>query len=224
MDAALFLAKLPEAYQIFNPLVDVLPLIPLFFLVIGVRLASRCGFPLSPLGTKTGSLLIWPVSLTWAFLGARGKRQEARGKGQEARGKRQEARGKRQEARGKRQEARGGGGEDGNWELGGLQLARKSLKFSQSLLQDIGIGDAGRPVKLTLDFKPLKRLGWPYRLLGIALMTLCLLVGLNGRSPQAMALNVEAGSWTGGFVSGREFSGLYLPLWLPYLTDGGAWL
>jgi len=34
METALLLAKLPEAYQIFDPLVDVLPLIPLFFLLL----------------------------------------------------------------------------------------------------------------------------------------------------------------------------------------------
>ncbi len=31
MVAALLLAKLPEAYSIFDPLVDVLPIIPVFF-------------------------------------------------------------------------------------------------------------------------------------------------------------------------------------------------
>lgn len=34
MEAALLLAKLPEAYQIFDPLVDVLPVIPVFFLLL----------------------------------------------------------------------------------------------------------------------------------------------------------------------------------------------
>jgi len=29
-----FLAKLPEAYAIFNPIVDVMPVIPLFFLLL----------------------------------------------------------------------------------------------------------------------------------------------------------------------------------------------
>ena len=34
MEALLLLAKLPEAYQIFNPLVDALPIIPVFFLLL----------------------------------------------------------------------------------------------------------------------------------------------------------------------------------------------
>ncbi len=34
MEATLFLAKLPEAYEMFKPLVDVLPIIPLFFLLL----------------------------------------------------------------------------------------------------------------------------------------------------------------------------------------------
>ena len=88
-------------------------------------------------------------------------------------------------------------------------------------MQDIGIGDAGRPVKLTLDFKPLKRLGWPYRLLGIALMTLCLLVGLNGRSPQAMALNVEAGSWTGASFPVENFQAYTSPFGFRTSPTGG---
>ena len=41
MEAALLLAKLPEAYQIFDPLVDVLPVIPVFFLLLAfVRQAA----------------------------------------------------------------------------------------------------------------------------------------------------------------------------------------
>ncbi|KPQ39056.1 photosystem II reaction center protein K [Geitlerinema sp. P-1104] len=44
MDAALFLAKLPEAYQIFDPLVDVLPLIPLFFLLLAFVWQAAVGF------------------------------------------------------------------------------------------------------------------------------------------------------------------------------------
>jgi photosystem II PsbK protein len=40
MEAALLLAKLPEAYQIFDPLVDVLPVIPVFFLLLAFVLAS----------------------------------------------------------------------------------------------------------------------------------------------------------------------------------------
>ena len=34
MEAALLLAKLPEAYSIFEPLVNVLPVIPVFFLLL----------------------------------------------------------------------------------------------------------------------------------------------------------------------------------------------
>jgi photosystem II PsbK protein len=34
MEAAPLLAKLPEAYSIFDPLVDVLPVIPVFFLLL----------------------------------------------------------------------------------------------------------------------------------------------------------------------------------------------
>jgi photosystem II PsbK protein len=34
MEAVLLLAKLPEAYQPFAPLVDVMPVIPVFFLLL----------------------------------------------------------------------------------------------------------------------------------------------------------------------------------------------
>jgi photosystem II PsbK protein len=44
MDAAFVLAKLPEAYQIFDPLVDVLPLIPLFFLLLAFVWQAAVGF------------------------------------------------------------------------------------------------------------------------------------------------------------------------------------
>ncbi len=44
MEAALLLAKLPEAYQIFDPLVDVLPLIPLFFLLLAFVWQAAVGF------------------------------------------------------------------------------------------------------------------------------------------------------------------------------------
>ncbi|MGB5769182.1 MAG: photosystem II reaction center protein K [Crocosphaera sp.] len=44
MEAALLLAKLPEAYQIFNPLVDVLPTIPLFFLALAFVWQAAVGF------------------------------------------------------------------------------------------------------------------------------------------------------------------------------------
>ncbi len=44
MDAALLLAKLPEAYAIFDPLVDVLPLIPVFFLLLAFVWQAAVGF------------------------------------------------------------------------------------------------------------------------------------------------------------------------------------
>lgn len=43
MEAALILA-LPEAYSIFDPLVDVLPLIPLFFLALAFVWQAAVGF------------------------------------------------------------------------------------------------------------------------------------------------------------------------------------
>lgn len=44
LDAALVIAKLPEAYQPFSPLVDVLPLIPLFFLLLAFVWQAAVGF------------------------------------------------------------------------------------------------------------------------------------------------------------------------------------
>ena len=44
MDAVLFLAKLPEAYQAFDSIVDVLPLIPLFFLALAFVWQAAVGF------------------------------------------------------------------------------------------------------------------------------------------------------------------------------------
>ncbi len=44
MEAALLLASLPEAYSMFNPLVDVLPLIPLFFLLLAFVWQAAVGF------------------------------------------------------------------------------------------------------------------------------------------------------------------------------------
>jgi photosystem II PsbK protein len=44
MEAALLLAKLPEAYQVFDPLVDVLPIIPLFFLALAFVWQAAIGF------------------------------------------------------------------------------------------------------------------------------------------------------------------------------------
>ncbi|MBE9171210.1 photosystem II reaction center protein K [Pleurocapsales cyanobacterium LEGE 06147] len=44
MEAAMLLAKLPEAYQAFSPLIDVLPLIPLFFLLLAFVWQAAVGF------------------------------------------------------------------------------------------------------------------------------------------------------------------------------------
>jgi photosystem II PsbK protein len=44
MAAQIILAKLPEAYAFFNPLVDVLPIIPLFFLALAFVWQAAVGF------------------------------------------------------------------------------------------------------------------------------------------------------------------------------------
>jgi photosystem II PsbK protein len=44
MEAVLLLAKLPEAYSIFNPLVDVLPVIPVLFLALAFVWQASVGF------------------------------------------------------------------------------------------------------------------------------------------------------------------------------------
>jgi photosystem II PsbK protein len=44
MDAALVLAKLPEAYAAFDPLIDVLPIIPVFFLLLAFVWQAAVGF------------------------------------------------------------------------------------------------------------------------------------------------------------------------------------
>jgi len=44
MEAALLLAKLPEAYSIFNPVVDILPVIPVFFLLLAFVWQAAVGF------------------------------------------------------------------------------------------------------------------------------------------------------------------------------------
>ncbi len=44
MQVALLLAKLPEAYAIFDPLVDVLPIIPVFFLLLAFVWQAAVGF------------------------------------------------------------------------------------------------------------------------------------------------------------------------------------
>ncbi len=40
----MLLAKLPEAYAMFKPLVDVLPLIPVFFLLLAFVWQAAVGF------------------------------------------------------------------------------------------------------------------------------------------------------------------------------------
>ncbi len=44
MAAQIILAKLPEAYAFFDPLVDVLPIIPLFFLALAFVWQAAVGF------------------------------------------------------------------------------------------------------------------------------------------------------------------------------------
>jgi len=44
MEAAMLIAKLPEAYSIFSPLVDVLPLIPIFFFLLAFVWQAAVGF------------------------------------------------------------------------------------------------------------------------------------------------------------------------------------
>ncbi len=44
MSVMLILAKLPEAYAIFRPLVDILPVIPVFFLLLAFVWQAAIGF------------------------------------------------------------------------------------------------------------------------------------------------------------------------------------
>jgi photosystem II PsbK protein len=44
MELMLLLAKLPEAYAIFDPLIDVLPVIPVFFLLLAFVWQAAIGF------------------------------------------------------------------------------------------------------------------------------------------------------------------------------------
>jgi photosystem II PsbK protein len=44
MEAALHLAKLPEAYSAFGPLIDVMPVIPVFFLLLAFVWQASIGF------------------------------------------------------------------------------------------------------------------------------------------------------------------------------------
>ncbi len=44
MESLVFFAKLPEAYAFFDPLVDVLPIIPIFFLALAFVWQAAVGF------------------------------------------------------------------------------------------------------------------------------------------------------------------------------------
>ncbi|XGB41834.1 MAG: photosystem II reaction center protein K [Nodosilinea sp. LVE1205-7] len=44
MSAVMLLAKLPEAYSLFDPLIDVLPIIPVFFLLLAFVWQAAVGF------------------------------------------------------------------------------------------------------------------------------------------------------------------------------------
>ncbi len=44
MEAFLHLAKLPEAYSVFGPLIDVMPVIPVFFLLLAFVWQASVGF------------------------------------------------------------------------------------------------------------------------------------------------------------------------------------
>ncbi|AUC61001.1 photosystem II protein PsbK [Cyanobacterium sp. HL-69] len=44
MEATMLIAQLPEAYAMFKPLVDVLPVIPLFFLLLAFVWQAAVGF------------------------------------------------------------------------------------------------------------------------------------------------------------------------------------
>nr|ARW65009.1 photosystem II protein K [Polysiphonia sertularioides] len=44
MFTTIFLAKLPDAYLLFRPLVDILPVIPIFFLLLAFVWQAAIGF------------------------------------------------------------------------------------------------------------------------------------------------------------------------------------
>jgi len=44
MEGTMLIAQLPEAYAMFKPLVDVLPVIPLFFLLLAFVWQAAVGF------------------------------------------------------------------------------------------------------------------------------------------------------------------------------------
>nr|YP_009314765.1 Photosystem II protein K [Neoizziella asiatica]SCW23220.1 Photosystem II protein K [Neoizziella asiatica] len=44
MELTLIISKLPEAYAIFRPLVDILPVIPVFFLLLAFVWQAAIGF------------------------------------------------------------------------------------------------------------------------------------------------------------------------------------
>nr|YP_010330139.1 photosystem II protein K [Porphyridium aerugineum]UNJ17855.1 photosystem II protein K [Porphyridium aerugineum] len=44
MDTMFLMTKLPEAYAIFKPLIDILPIIPVFFLLLAFVWQAAVGF------------------------------------------------------------------------------------------------------------------------------------------------------------------------------------
>nr|QUE28895.1 PsbK [Porphyropsis coccinea] len=44
MDAMLLFSKLPETYAVFKPLIDILPVIPVFFLLLAFVWQAAIGF------------------------------------------------------------------------------------------------------------------------------------------------------------------------------------
>ncbi|PZO61178.1 MAG: photosystem II reaction center protein K [Phormidesmis priestleyi] len=44
MDTAMLVATLPEAYRAFGPLIDVLPILPIFFLLLAFVWQASVGF------------------------------------------------------------------------------------------------------------------------------------------------------------------------------------
>nr|YP_009294005.1 photosystem II protein K [Hildenbrandia rubra]AOM67247.1 photosystem II protein K [Hildenbrandia rubra] len=44
MEPVIFVAKLPETYLVFKPLIDILPVIPVFFLLLAFVWQAAIGF------------------------------------------------------------------------------------------------------------------------------------------------------------------------------------